>query len=92
MTTSNCNLLHILFANFHGDPHNAPALAELLLAHKVDPNLLDKNGKTPLHSALKQEQLSAIGFASTHSCFDFNRKGSSGRTPLHYSLKKSNLA
>ena len=48
------NLMHILFSNFDGDLVNAPALADALLPH-VDPNLVDREGKSPLHVAIKKQ-------------------------------------
>ena len=48
------NLLHILFANFNNDLRYANQLAELLLAKKVNLNLIDKDGKSPVLVAIKK--------------------------------------
>ena len=57
LNSNNSNLLHILFANFSHDPNHAPRLADLLIEHKVSLNLVDKDGKTPLHVAIKKQQI-----------------------------------
>jgi hypothetical protein len=40
-------------ANFEGDSVRAAILGTKLLEH-VDPNLIDKEGKSPLHVAIKK--------------------------------------
>ena len=69
LNNNNSNLLHILFANFSHDPVNAPNLADLLVNHKVSLNLIDKDGKSPLHVAIKKQQIQALQYIH-----DFNIK------------------
>jgi ankyrin repeat protein len=49
-------------ANFEGDIQQAAVLGSKLL-EKIDPNFIDKEGKSPLHVAIKKEQLLALKFA-----------------------------
>jgi len=44
-------------ANFDGNLNFAAELGKKLLDSNVDPNLVDKEGKAPLHVAIKKEQL-----------------------------------
>jgi ankyrin repeat protein len=49
------NLLHILFANYEGgDLFSAGLMAEALCTKGVDPNLIDLEGKSPLHVAVRK--------------------------------------
>jgi hypothetical protein len=41
-------------ANFEGDRQKAVVLGERLLQH-LNPNLIDKEGKSPLHVAIKKD-------------------------------------
>ena len=77
LNNNNSNLLHILFANFSHDAKNAPKLADLLIESNVSLNLVDKDGKSPLHVALKKNQLQALQYVH-----DYNIKK---RTVLHRS-------
>jgi len=64
----------------------------------LDVNLVDKNGFSPLHVAVKKEQTNAIEFALKHNktagkednWFDFDIKGKQGYTPLHLSIMRNN--
>ena len=67
LNSNNSNLLHILFANFDHDPQHAPQLAELLILKKVNLNLVDKDGKTPLLVAIKKSQQAALEFAHSYN-------------------------
>ena len=67
MNSNNSNLLHILFANFKHDLKYAGPLAELLIERKVNLNLVDKDGKSPLLVAIKKSQIDAIEFAHHHN-------------------------
>ena len=67
LNSNNSNLLHILFANFSHDLKYAPKLADLLISRKVNLNLVDKDGKSPLLVAIKKSQLEAIKFAHQHN-------------------------
>ena len=49
-------------ANFEGNSQQAAILGAKLL-DRIDPNLIDKEGKSPLHVAIKKEQLHALKFA-----------------------------
>jgi len=60
LNSNNSNLLHILFANFKHDLKHAGKLAELLIKQKVNLNLVDKDGKSPLLVAVKKSQVEAI--------------------------------
>ena len=62
LNNNNSNLLHILFANFSHDAKNAPKLADLLIESNVSLNLVDKDGKSPLHVALKKQQIQALQY------------------------------
>jgi hypothetical protein len=42
-------------ANFSGDLQNASSLAYALLQHKVNPNLIDDDEKSPVHAAIKKD-------------------------------------
>ena len=75
-------------ANFEGDSQQAAILGSKLL-EKIDPNLIDKEGKSPLHVAIKKEQLLALKFALQTNKFNLDVKGRGGRTLLHYSVKKA---
>ena len=48
------NAMHILFANFQFDEDNAEALALKLIHNQINLNLIDSNGLTPLHVAIKK--------------------------------------
>ena len=76
-------------ANFDGNPEKAALLGSKLLEVDVDPNLVDKEGKSPLHVAIKKEQILALRFALETNRFNLNVKGRGGRTLLHYSVKKA---
>jgi ankyrin repeat protein len=65
------NAMHILFANFSSDATNAAILATQLIASGADINLVDTNGFTPLHVAIKKDQQPALDFA-----FSFNTSSS----------------
>ena len=67
LNNNNSNLLHILFANFSHDARHAPELADLLVASNVSLNLVDKDGKSPLHVALKKQQLQALQYIHEHN-------------------------
>ena len=55
LNQNNSNLLHILFANFSHDLKYAKPLAELLIRRKVNLNLIDKTGKSPILVAIKKQ-------------------------------------
>jgi ankyrin repeat protein len=63
------NLLHILFAHFGQNPKHAPQLADLLIARNIDINHVDRDGKSPLHLALKKFQIDALKY-----CHEYNLK------------------
>lgn len=67
LNSNNSNLLHILFANYNHNLVHGPLLANLLLDRKVNLNLIDKDGKSPLLVAIKKSQLQAIEFAHSHN-------------------------
>ena len=69
LNSNNSNLLHILFANFNHDLRHAIELAELLIARKVNLNLIDKDGKSPVLVAIKKSQIEALQFAHKHNLF-----------------------
>ena len=70
-------------ANFDKDLQYASELARVLIIDKkVDPNHIDKDGKAPLHVAIKKTQTEALLFAKNLGLFDFNVAGRGGRTPL----------
>jgi ankyrin repeat protein len=93
---SNC--MHILFANFSfGEGNDSERLANSLISHGIDMNLVDNNGLSPIHVAIKKNQLDALKYASkfnmtapVHRYFSFGVQGKKGFTPLHYSIIKSN--
>ena len=60
LNQNNSNLLHILFANFNNDLRYASKLADLLIAKKVNLNLIDKDGKSPVLVAIKKSQIEAL--------------------------------
>ena len=70
------------------------------MREKVVINLVDNNGLTPIHVAIKKGQRQALVFAKSHNRtvrshdpkvkFDFNLKGKKSFTPLHYAVIKSN--
>ena len=72
LNNNNSNLLHILFANFSHDARNAPQLADLLIRSNVSLNLVDKDGKSPLHVALKKQQLQALQYIHE---YNINKRG-----------------
>jgi ankyrin repeat protein len=55
--------MHILFANFSFDEENAEALALKLINSNINLNLIDNNGLTPIHVAIKKNQTRALEFA-----------------------------
>jgi hypothetical protein len=56
---SNC--MHILFANFSfSEGNDAEKLANSLIAHGIDMNLVDNNGLSPIHVAVKKSQIGAL--------------------------------
>jgi ankyrin repeat protein len=71
---------------------HATDLANALLANNVDPNAFDKDGKSPLHVAIKKQNLSALEFASKRPEFNFNQKAiGQVKTLLQYAVKKSQV-
>jgi len=89
------NTLHILFANFSfGEDGESQLLADALIGRGIDLNLIDNNGLSPVHVAIKKGQLSALKYAVAHNNrgvgrpFLFNIQGKKGSTPLHYSIIK----
>lgn len=73
LNQNNANLLHILFGCFEQAADYSQVLANTLLTHGVDPNHVDDEGKTPLHVAIKKQQIGAVRFAVDHAAdkFDF---------------------
>ncbi|CAF2791794.1 unnamed protein product [Rotaria sp. Silwood2] len=67
--------IHICAAADHGD------LLEILLKHNVDINLLDDQGQTALHHAVKNGHLNACRFLITHK-IDTSIVSSYGQTAL----------
>ena len=67
LNSNNSNLLHILFANFSHNLKHAGKLAELLIRHQVNLNLVDKDNKTPILVAIKKSQLEAVKFAHQYN-------------------------
>ena len=67
LNSNNSNLLHILFANFNHNMKEAPRLADLLIKRRVNLNLVDKDGKSPLLVAIKKSQIEAIEYADQHN-------------------------
>jgi len=67
LNSNNSNLLHILFANFSHDLKYAPKLADLLIKRRVNLNLVDKDGKSPLLVSIKKSQIEAIEYAHQHN-------------------------
>lgn len=94
------NALHILFANYQFDSQGiSESLANKLVRKGINLNLVDANGLTPIHVAIKKNQLKALEFALNHNVFskqstfpkfDFNATGKKLFTPLHYTILKSN--
>ena len=89
--------MHILFANFDSDPASATSLGNKLIDLNINLNLIDNNGLSPLHVAIKKNQIVALKYAMKHNIngspitrFDFNKKAKKGFTALHYSIIKSN--
>ena len=79
-------------AHYKHDLVNASALGELLIAEGLDCDLIDREGKSPLHVAIKRDQLEAIKFAYHTGRFDFNNTlNSSKLSPLHYTVKKAKV-
>ena len=60
------NAMHILFANFQFD-QGAEVLANRLAKRGVSLNLVDNNGLTPIHVAIKKNQLKALEFALNYN-------------------------
>lgn len=54
------NSMHILFANFENDPNLAAQLGTKLIQHGINLNLIDNNGLSPLHVAIKKNQVVAL--------------------------------
>lgn len=48
------NSLHILFANYMYNENQAEKLAMRIIKEKVNINLVDNNGLTPIHVAIKK--------------------------------------
>ena len=60
--------MHILFANYQYEATGvAQSLAFRLIKKNINVNLVDNNGLTPLHVAIKKNQLKAIEFACSHN-------------------------
>jgi len=55
--------MHLIFANFHFDEEGATTLAKTLIKHKINVNLVDQLGFSPIHVALKKNEASAVQFA-----------------------------
>lgn len=61
------NALHILFANYQFDTDFAESLGLSLLALRINLNLIDNNGLSPIHVAIKKNQQKALVFAENHN-------------------------
>ena len=89
------NVMHILFANFMYNEVEAEKLAMKLIEVKVNINLVDNNGLTPIHVAIKKSQRKALEFALRFNQngktqgFNFNQRGKKNFTPLHYAVIKT---
>jgi len=57
------NALHILFANFQFGDDFSELLSRRLISLNLDLNLIDNNGLSPIHVAIKKNQISALEFA-----------------------------
>lgn len=57
------NAMHVLFANYMFDEQHAEKLAIKLIKEKVNVNLVDNNGLTPIHVAINKSQMKALEFA-----------------------------
>ena len=55
------NAMHILFANFQYDSTGiSESLALRMIRKNVNINLVDNNGLTPIHVAIKKNQVKAL--------------------------------
>jgi hypothetical protein len=52
--TNGSNAIHILFANYAFEEENSESLAIKLINLKANLNLIDNNGLSPLHVAIKK--------------------------------------
>lgn len=78
---------HVLFSIFSKKETAAIEIAEKLLSFRVNPNIKNKELYTPLHLAIKKNQLKALSFAvnynKTHGkVFDFLKKGGNSKWSL----------
>ena len=64
------------------------AIAEVLLAHKADVNIRDRNGATPLHLSARDGFLSVVELLLTNGA-EVNAPADNGQTPLHYAASDS---
>jgi ankyrin repeat protein len=74
VTQNQANLLHIVMANFDTDLDNAAELADLLVTSGVQTKQLDRDGKSPLHLAVKKDQVDALIYAADRE-WNFNTLG-----------------
>lgn len=57
---------------------------ELFLARNANPNLLNKNGLSPLHCASQQGHNEVVGLLCENFACDINLASSKGDTALHF--------
>lgn len=67
LNSNGSNAMHVLFANFMSDEDNAKILANALIHKNININLVDTNGLTPLHVAIKKNQTKALEFAFNYN-------------------------
>lgn len=90
VTQNQANLLHIVMANFDTDLDNAAELADLLVTSGVQTKQLDRDGKSPLHLAVKKDQVDALIYAADRE-WSFNTLGRLQRNLLHQAVSKTSL-
>lgn len=62
LDSNGCNLFHVLMTKFYVDIELVQALGKKLI-NRLDPNQLDHKSRSPLHYAIKYNDLEAFNFA-----------------------------
>ena len=81
-----CTLVHDLA--YSGDEASVCVLKLLATEYGVDVNVLDKHGRTPMHSAAHEGHTNVVTLLATEYGVDVNPTAKNGATPMHYSAAK----
>jgi ankyrin repeat protein len=95
LNTIQANCVHLLFLKYDKEPGPAFEVLKMLVKMKVQVNLIDSIGASPIHIALRKRQYKALQDvvtlnieSKTGQIFDLNMRDKRGHTPLHYAVEK----